>query len=104
MAISPISIAKMFRYWTRKKGPFTPLMEEYRTFDYNPGNITVRILFSHFLAFMRDKFVRPEFFCWPGAWMAGRKASEKSGEMFERHSALFIDNEDDDGVFPRLYS
>jgi len=78
-------------------------MEEHRTFDYGVVNLPVRVLFSHFLAFMRDKAARPEFFCWPGAWMAGERVSEIAQTLFERHGALFVDKEDDDGIFPRLH-
>ena len=43
----------------------------------------------------------PEFFCWPGAWMAGDRVDESVTELFDKHGALFVDKEDDDAVFPR---
>src|SRR3546814_4282094 len=78
-------------------------MEEHRTFDYGAVNLPVRVLFSHFLSFMRDKLLTPEFFCWPGAWMAGERASDQVGVLFARHAALFMDKENDDGIFPRIH-
>ena len=97
----PLDIAGEFRRWSELP-EFHQLMEEHRTFKFDKGNIVVRILFSHFLAFMRDKYERPEFFCWPGAWMAGKRLSPDAMTLFDRHGALFVDKEDDDGVFPRL--
>jgi len=34
--------------------------------------------------------------------MSGDRATQKQTDLFEKHSALFIDKENDDGVFPRL--
>jgi hypothetical protein len=65
-------------------------------------NFVIRHLFAHFLAFQEDKFERPEFFCWPGAWMAGERASSESERLFHKHGAPFGDKEDDDSVFPRI--
>lgn len=100
---SPLAIALECTRWT-KTNELTLLMEEYRTFRYVPMNVPIRVLFSHFLAFIRDKYIAPEFFCWPGSWMAGVGLKEEASELFERHSALFLDKEDDDSVFPRLHS
>lgn len=100
---SPLAVASICSRWAQECGPLAGLMEEYRTFDYGPVNLPVRVLFSHFLAFMRDKLATPEFFCWPGAWMAGARVSEHGSVLFNRHAAPFIDKEDDDGIFPRLY-
>lgn len=99
---SPLSIAVSCSNWISEDGPLASFMDEYRTFDYQPRNLPVRVLFSHFLAFMRDKYITPEFFCWPGAWMAGDRVSPQTPILFERHSALFIDKEHDDGIFPRM--
>lgn len=99
--IPPLEIAKEFRRWADTP-EFGPLMAEYASFKFGKGNIAVRVLFSHFLAFMRDKYTRPEFFCWPGAWMAGARLTSDAALLFDRHGALFVDKEDDDGIFPRL--
>lgn len=100
---SPLAIARRCSEWSEAQ-LFTPLMDEYKTFDYQPTNLPVRMLFSHFLVFMKDKFLVPEFFCWPGAWMAGTDLSENAAVLFDRHRALFLDKEDDDGIFPRVYA
>jgi hypothetical protein len=51
---------------------------------------------------MQDKVRYPEILCWPGAWFAGRRVSNAAVELFDRHGALFVDREDDDGIFPRI--
>jgi len=97
----PLKIAEEFCRWI-KLPEFAPLMSEHEAFRFEKGNAAVRIIFAHFLAFMRDKFARPEVFCWPGAWMAGKRVSQEVATLFDRHGALFVDKEDDDGVYPRL--
>ncbi|KXF75264.1 hypothetical protein ATN84_18490 [Paramesorhizobium deserti] len=101
---SPLEIAAACTDWIREDAALHGLMGELETFDFKVGNTPVRVLFSHFLAFMQDKLATPEFFCWPGAWMAGERVSEHALFLFDRHGALFIDKEDDDGIFPRLVS
>lgn len=101
---SPLAAASKCAEWAKERGPFASLMAQYKTFDYDPINMPVRVLFTHFLAFMEDKHRRPEYFCWPAAWMTGGRVSAESRDLFEKHSALFIDKEDDDGIFPRLHT
>lgn len=98
--VSPLKIARKFSYWCSLP-EFQPLMNEYKSFDFGKGNVVVRILFSHFLSFMKDKAKQPEFFCWPGVWMAGEKTADNAVSLFDRHGALFVDKEDDDGIYPR---
>jgi hypothetical protein len=99
---SPLEIAETCSRWA--SGFMAPLMAEYSICDFGPMNTVARVLLSHFLAFMEDKYTTPEYFCWPGAWMAGERVSEKLAELFDRHSALFVDKADNDGIFPRLRS
>lgn len=99
----PLEIAREFCRWTETP-EFQPLMAEHKAFRFGKDNVAVRVLFSHFLAFMRDKLARPEFFCWPGVYMAGDQLASDAITLFDRHGALFIDKEDDDGVYPRLPS
>lgn len=98
---SPIAVAREFSRWADTEA-LTHLMDEYLTFNYSSVNLPIRVLFSHFLAFMRDKSKSPEFFCWPGVWMAGSGLRKDAETLFERHAALFVDKEHDDGAFPRL--
>jgi hypothetical protein len=95
-------ISKKFSDWFDRAGPLSNLRREYETYVFRPENYVIRHLFAHFLAFQEDKFRRPEFFCWPGAWTAGDMVSEEIFALFEKHGALFVDKEHDDGVFPRL--
>lgn len=99
----PLRVAQEFVRWSETP-EFQPLMSEHQAFRYSKANVVVRVLFSHFLSFMLDKMKNPEVFCWPGAWMAGKRVSNIAAELFDRHGALFVDKEDDDGIYPRLVS
>lgn len=99
---SPLSVAATIARWARDSGTLNSLMEEHRSSDYQAVNLPVGLLFSHFLAYNQDKFLKPEFFCWPGAWMAGARVSPEIEEVFDRHLAPFIDTADDGGIYPRL--
>jgi hypothetical protein len=99
---APLAIAEAFAAWPTRSEAIAALMGEYDTFEYGALNFPLRLLFSHFLAFQRDKAQRPEVFCWPGTWMAGSRVSKAEADLFDRHGALFVDRADDDGVFPRI--
>jgi hypothetical protein len=98
----PLAIAAEVTGWTQKSQRIKDLMEEHRTSSYGPVNLPVHLMFSHFLAFSADKFARPEFFCWPGAWMAGERLSDEIETLFGRHEAPFMDKAEDGGIYPRL--
>ncbi len=98
----PMEIASAFSDWFSQTGALSALREEYESYSFRPENYVIRHQFSHFLAFQDDKSRRPEFFCWPGAWLAGEKLSEREQILFEKHGALFVDKENDDGIYPRM--
>ncbi|RWC33236.1 hypothetical protein [Mesorhizobium sp.] len=100
----PLAIAELVTKWPERSAPIKTLMDEHATFDFSLGNIVPRFMLAHFIAFARDKLKSPEFFCWPGAWMAGSRVSNEIAALHDRHSAPFIDKADDDGIFPRLYT
>jgi hypothetical protein len=60
-------------------------------------------MFSHFVAYSRDKFDHPEFFCWAGAWMSGSRVSSETQKLFLAHLSLYSDQADNDGIFPRNF-
>lgn len=99
---APLDIAREVASWPTKSAGIRTLMDEYETYQFGPVNLPIRVMLSHFIAFMTDKLERPEFFCWPGAWLVGDRIGEHTSALFDRHGALFVDKEDDDGVFPRL--
>ncbi|MDC7682160.1 hypothetical protein PQU92_02665 [Asticcacaulis sp. BYS171W] len=96
----PLAVIEHIVEW-QEHSPVAKLMEEKRGFTYDLSNIVVRVMSSHFLAFCDDKLSRPEFFCWPGAWMTGARASQDITNLFLKHLSLFTDKADDDGIFPR---
>lgn len=99
---APLEIAAEVASWPTKSAGIKSLMTEYETFQFGSVNQPLRVMFSHFIAFMADKLARPEFFCWPGVWLVGDRIGDHTAALFDRHGALFVDKEDDDGVFPRL--
>jgi hypothetical protein len=77
------------------------LMEEHRTFEFDQMNLPIRVFLSHFISLCRDKLDHPEFFCWPGAYMAGDRNKKDVRELWLRHLSLFSDRGDKEGVYPR---
>lgn len=98
--VSPHLIAALFSKWFN--GPLVDLRNQYLKYEFSPVNFVIGHLFAHFLAFQEDKFRRPEFFCWPGAWFAGDRVDEEAVRLFDKHGAVFVDKESDDAVFPRI--
>lgn len=89
--------------WFEEAPGLPKLMEEYRTFEYEPMNLPIRVFLSHFVALCQDKMEHPEFFCWPGAYMAGDKNNEDVRDIWLRHLSLFSDRGDKEGVYPRRW-
>ena len=98
---TPLEIAKTFAKSFAPSGAWANLREEYESYSFGPANYALRHLFAHFLAFQEDKAQRPEFFCWPGAWLAGERVTSDAQVLFDKHGALFVDKEDHDGIFAR---
>jgi len=98
----PLAALSIVVDWMEDVPGVRAVMEEHETFDFDLINLPVRVLFSHFCAFSRDKLNHPEFYCWPGAWMAGPRASQSIQDLFLNHLSLFSDKADDDGIFPRM--
>jgi hypothetical protein len=99
----PLAVLETVTRWMTDMPLVAEVMQERESFKYKITNLPVRVLFSHFVAFSSDKLRRPEFFCWPGAWMAGSRVSEETQQLFLTHLSLFSDRGDDDGVFPRNF-
>jgi hypothetical protein len=98
----PIVIAGTATRWAQKSERLMALMEEHNTARYGAVNLAVHLIFAHFLSFCADKVVRPEFFCWPGAWMAGGRVSAEIEAVFGRQQAPFADKAEDGGIYPHL--
>ena len=99
----PMDGLKAVLKWSDKAPHLTALMEEYRTFEYQKINLPVRVFLSHFVAFCKDKYENPEFFCWPGMYLSGMKNKSNTEEIWLRHLSLFSDRGDKTGVYPRKW-
>ena len=97
---APLKAARAVTAWSNDKPTLIALMEEDRTFRLSAANMPLRLLFARYLTYNRDKARHPEILCWPGAWLAGDRTSPVGVEVFGRNQAVFVDKEDDDGVFP----
>lgn len=98
----PIKIATKISEWAEKEEAIRELMEEERDFKFKEENQPVRVLFSRFIRFQKDKILHPEFFCWPGFYSAGKGVSEETLALFKEHQALFSDKADGD-IYPRTF-
>lgn len=99
----PIAALEAVALWVDLSPGLNRLMSEHKTFEFELTNLPIRVFFSHFVSFARDKLVRPEFFCWPGAWMVGAGVGDQTMELWLRHLSLFSDRGDKPGVYPRKW-
>lgn len=99
----PIVGPNAIRQWTEHAPGLPTLMEEYESFAFARANLPIRVFLSHFVAFYRDKAAHPEFFCWPGVFLAGERASADMRAVWLRHLSLFSDRGDRQGVYPRRW-
>lgn len=99
---SPVKIAQTVTAWSQTQPALVDLMEEDRVFRFSEVNMPARLLFARYINFNRDKAQRPEILCWPGAWLAGKRASTESEAIFNRNGALFFNKEADNGIFPAI--
>lgn len=98
---SPINIFKTVAEWENKQPLVKKLMDEHKDFKFGPPNPATRILLSEFIAFAKDKLDRPDFFCWPGAWLAGSRTNEDIQNLWLNHLALFSDTADSQTIVAR---
>lgn len=77
----------------RQNDKIKKLLEEESVYKYEDANMPFRLFFSKFLRFQEDKFENPQYLCWIGHHIANAD-SRIVIELFEKHTALFIDSED----------
>ncbi len=99
---SPLESASLISEWSENKPSLIKLMEEESTFDFSDENQPIRLIFSRFIRYQKDKLKNPAFFCWPGVYAAGTKCSEAGLRLFNEHEALFKDKPDGD-IYPRVF-
>lgn len=99
---SPIEIANEVNRWSKNEASIVDLMREENVFDFSEENQPIRVLFSQYVKYQKDKLINPAYFCWTGVYSAGDKASEKGMNLFLKHQALFSDKADGD-IYPRRF-
>lgn len=95
----PLAALEVITLWIDQSPGLNSLMSEHKTFKFELPNLPIRVFSSHFVSFARDKFVRPEFFCWAGTWIG----AADTNEIWMRHLSLFSDRGDKPGVYPRKW-
>lgn len=97
---SPLTVCAELVRWAREGENFRALVDRHRSFACADINVPIQVLLGHSIAFAEDKLARPEFFCWPGAWMAGDRCTPDVGDIFARNAARFTDKAGDETIFP----
>jgi hypothetical protein len=99
----PLDALETVTAWRSTTPGLQKLMEEHRTFRFDPVNLPIRVFFSHFVSFCEDRLRRPEFFCWPGVWKVGPNASGEIMQVWLRNLSLFSDHPQKPGIYPRKW-
>lgn len=89
--------------WLDRCPELANLVNEKKSFDFGPENISFRLMFSSFISFNLDKMSRPEFFCWPGYWKIHSSKGDGIESLWLNNLSVFSDKEDDDGIFIRQF-
>lgn len=92
----PLEYKQKLSDWCTNQERIIELLKENEAFKYKEGNILVRLILGRFLSFQQDKFQRPEYFCWPGVFPHGQYNCRDFNILYEKHQALFKENEDMD--------
>jgi len=90
--IAPITYLCELEAWRENEEGLIELMQQNEKFSFENGNLLVRLLFARFLSFNGDKLSNPEFFCWPGAYVAGGRMEKIHSHLYLKHQALFKEN------------
>lgn len=99
----PYEIPVLVSEWKSQRSTIQELLRQQETFDYNPESISIRVLFSHFIAFNLDKLDAPEFFCWAGKHLAFGQNSENYKKLWLKNLSLYSDGAEDQTILPRLF-
>ncbi len=99
---TPVEIAAEINRWVARGEAFDKCLARHDKGQADPMNLPLQVLFGQFASFARDKARYPHILCWPGAHMAGARASQEAIGIFFRQSPLFIDRAEDTTIVPIL--
>lgn len=90
---SPVESSARVAAWPSSSAEAAELAAEDATFRFRADDLSVRVFVARFLSFQRDKLQYPEFFVWPGVFVAGQAnsapAQDRAGELFGNYEPLF---------------
>ncbi len=96
---TPSVVMRKILDWKESCPNIREVLRESENFEYQPLNLPIRILLSHFIKFTEDKFKFPEFFCWPGIHKVGESVKPEYMDVFNRNLALFVDHPVKHGIY-----
>lgn len=99
---TPLAIVREINRWVENGPAFAACLAGHDAGRAAAKNLPLQVLFGQFAAFARDKARLPHMLCWPGAHMAGVRASEDYIGLFSRQSPMFVDRADDATIVPVL--
>jgi len=76
------------------------LLREETIHKYENNHLPLRLFLAKFIRFQEDKYENPHFFCWIGYHIPNAN-SHKVMELFVKHKALFMEDEDG-GIKPTI--
>jgi len=97
---SPLDGANQIRNWSNTIPSLIDLVEEEKSFEFDLENFPIRLIFSRFINYQKDKYNNPAFFCWTGFHITG-DVTEKELNLFTEHETLYMDDMDGD-IYPRI--
>jgi len=97
---SPLEGAKQIKDWSEQIPSLIDLTIEEKSFKFNPENFPIRLMFSKFINFQKDKYNNPAFFCWVGFHITNN-ITDIEENLFNEHQTLFLDGMDGD-IYPRI--
>lgn len=89
---SPYEYMSKLLDWSSKQESIIELLKQNEAFNYEKGNLVVRLIFGRFLSLQQDKIHNPEFFCWPGIYFHGEQQSITTDALYLKHQAIFKEN------------
>jgi hypothetical protein len=98
---SPSEGSERICHWVQEHPSLIKLMEEEKHFTFSKENLPIKVIFSKFVRFQKDKNDNPALFCWPGFHCAGAHVTEEAVKYFGDHQSLFLGKPDGD-IYPRI--
>lgn len=101
---SPNESGELIQKWMSKV-EIKELLKEESNSKFLNNHLHIRLIFSKYLRFQKDKYINPNIFCWIGYHLKSENKNIDVAKIFHRHQVLFQvapDNEVKPTVFKHL--